>query len=163
MSNKIDLEVSKGSVYNNSNTYSLKYNIKNNDSTSLSLSAVRVVSYAWLQDRYDSLHFTSGVNFIGEIRTFNETPLSGVSTQNGIEELFLGQNSYLINHDTIDSSKVAPQITLIVPNGGSEIGPISISNRTNNSFTIVLPDTPTTSGYFVSWLIPNHFTEYTNI
>lgn len=160
MSNKIDLEVSKGSSYNNSNAYSLKYNIKNNDSTGISLSAVRVVSYAWLQDSNPVSHFTSGVNFIGEIRTFNEVPLSGVSTQNGIEPLYIGQNSYLINHDTIDSSKVAPQITLIVPTGGSEIGPISITNRTNTSFTIVLPDTPTTSGYSVAWLIPNHYTEY---
>jgi len=160
VSNKIDLEVRKGSSYNNSNTYSLKYNIKNNDATGISLSAVRVVTYGWLQDNNPTSHFTSGINFIGDIRTFNEVPLSGVSTQNGIEPLYIGQNSYLINHDTIDSSKVAPQITLIVPTGGSEIGPISITNRTNTSFTIVLPDTPTTSGYEVAWLIPNHYTEY---
>lgn len=161
---KLDLEIGKGVGFNDSNTYSVSLNIKNYDTSSVPLSAVRVSGYFWNQQRtYEA--FTSAVDSNGSFSVITSSDLpnyNGVG-QYGIVDINLTDYVYRIDHGAIDSSTVSPVISLIVPNGQSYIAPISISKRTDNYFEVSLTEVPPTVGYKISWYIPVYDETYSTV
>lgn len=162
MSNKLNLQIGRGNGFNDSNRYSLKFNILNNDTTTVALSALRVISYGWLPQRNILTQFTSGVNFSGNLSQFTSTidPNYGIS-QNGIVNLNETNSTYRVYHNVIDSTKISPQLTINVPNGGASIGTISYINNTDSYFDIVLDSPAPTTGYSISWFLPANYVQYT--
>ena len=158
---KIDLRVSKGQNYNDNSLYSINFELQNNDTSAVSLSALRITGYFWSQSpSYSNL--TSGVYNAGIIRTFTNT-ISNNEHQTGIVQLNTTQSVYHVNHNMIDSSKVSPIVTLNIPINASYISPVSITNRTDFYFDIVLTEIPPTSNYSVSWFLPNTTDTYSGI
>jgi len=155
MNQKLDLLVGKGSNYS-SNTFSMKISVKNFDSASIALNKLKVIAYGWLPYyTFDSTQILTGVTSVGTISQFSSTPSGTI--QSGIISLNTANNVYTITHNPIDFTKIAPNVSLIVPNGGSQISPISLSNRTSISFDVVLDSPPPTTGYQISWSIPAGF------
>lgn len=152
---KLDLKVSRGINYNSGN-YSLNYEIINNDTSAVNVSAVRVVGYMWSQNRRFDLALTSGVNSNGQIQLVSNTNtpnFPGVG-QSGIVNLNSTEYVYRVNHNMIDSSKLAPLVTLNIPSNNSYIAPVSVNNRTDYYFDIVLTELPPNNLYSVTWFIP---------
>lgn len=162
MANKLNLQIGQGNGFNELNRYSLKFDIQNNDSSTVSLSALRVVSYGWLPQRNILTQFTSGVNALGNLSQFTSTvdPNYGIS-QNGIVYLNQTSSTYRVYHNVVDSSKIAPQLTLNVPSGGASIGTVSYINNTDSYFDIVIDSPAPTTGYSISWFLPGNYTQYT--
>lgn len=159
---KLNLQVAKGNGFNEQNKYAIKFDIKNYDTSAIPLSAVRVVSYAWLQHRNILNQFTSGVNATGNLSKFTTEidPLNGVG-QTGLVNLNLSDVSYRVYHNVVNSSKIAPQLTLNAPNGQqSHYTPISYANSTDTYFDILLNDTMPEPGYTVTWFLPGSLEEY---
>jgi len=153
---KLDLKVCRGAGYDDNSKYSVNLQITNTDTNSVSLSAVRVVGYLWSQSRLASETIVSGGVGNGTIQPFTIMPnpnYSGVG-QTGIVNLNTSSYVYRVNHEVIDSSKLAPIITLNIPSNNSYIAPISIINRTDYYFDIVLTELPPNVGYSVTWFIP---------
>lgn len=162
MSNKLNLEVGKGNGFNESNRYSLKFNLKNHDTTTVPLSALRVVSYGWLPQRNILSQFTSGVNYTGDLSQFTSSvdPYYGIG-QTGNVLLNLTATTYRVTHNVINSSKISPQLTVHVPSGQASIGTVSFINSTDTYFDIVIDDPPATAGYSITWFLPGSYDEYT--
>lgn len=161
---KLDLEIGKGVGFNDSNTYSVSLNIKNYDTSSVPLSAVRVTGYFWNQQRTFEA-YSSAVNSNGTFSVINSASLpnyNGIG-QYGIVEINLTDYVYRIDHGAIDSSTISPVISLIVPNGQSYISPISITNRTDNYFDVALTEIPPVTGFKISWYIPVYDETYTTV
>lgn len=159
---KLNLQVAKGNGFNEQNKYAIKFDIKNYDTSAIPLSAVRVVSYAWLQHRNILGQFTSGVNATGNLSKFTTEidPLNGIG-QTGLVNLNLTDVSYRVYHNVVNSSKIAPQLTLNAPNGQqSHYTPISYANSTDTYFDILLNDVMPESGYTVTWFLPGSLEEY---
>lgn len=161
---KLDLEIGKGVGYNESNTYSVMLNIKNYDTSSVPLSAVRVSGYFWNQHRTFS-SYSSAVNDNGTFSVISSAALPNYNGagQYGIVDLNLTDITYRVDHGAIDSSTVSPVVSLIVPNGQAYIAPISISKRTDSYFEITLTELPPNTGYKVSWYIPVYDESYTTV
>jgi len=152
---KLDLKVSRGINYNSGN-YSVNYEIINNDTSAVNVSAVRVVGYMWSQNRRFDLALTSGVNTNGQIQLVSNTAtpnFPGVG-QTGIVNLNSTEYVYRVNHNMVDSSKLAPLVTLNIPSNNSYIAPVSVNNRTDYYFDIVLTELPPNNLYSVTWFIP---------
>ena len=133
---KLDLLSKQGTGYNANNTYATSFNIINYDTNSVALSALRVVSYGWLQN-YTYENYTSSVESKGTITNSN----GGSSEQAGIIALDTVTTTYRINHNSIDTSIITPQLTIKVPASNSEIPVVSFSNNTSTYFDIIL-DSP---------------------
>lgn len=161
---KLDLEIGKGVGFNDSNTYSVSLNIKNYDTSSVPLSAVRVSGYFWNQQRTFGA-YSSAVDDNGSfsVITSADLPNYNGAGQYGIVDINLTDYVYRIDHGAIDSSTVSPVISLIVPNGQSYIAPISISKRTDNYFEVSLTEVPPTVGYKISWYIPVYDETYSTV
>ena len=154
---KLDLKVCQGTGFDNNTNYSLKLEIVNTDTSAISLSAVRVVGYMWSQNPLFSQNLTSGVDSIGEIKTISNSPspnFPGLG-QTGIVPLTTNDYVYRINHNLINSITTAPIVTLNIPNNNSYISPVSVSNRTDYYFDIVLTELPPNNSYSVTWFIPD--------
>lgn len=152
---KLDLKVSRGINYNSGN-YSVNFEVINNDTSAVNVSAVRVVGYMWSQNRRIDLALTSGVNSNGQIQLVSNTSspnFPGVG-QSGIVNLNSSEYVYRVNHNMIDSSKLAPLVTLNIPSNNSYIAPVSVNNRTDYYFDIVLTELPPNNLYSVTWFIP---------
>jgi hypothetical protein len=152
---KLDLKVNRGINYNSGN-YSVNFEIINNDTSAVNVSAVRLVGYMWSQNRRFDLALTSGVNSNGQIQLVSNTPTAnypGVG-QTGIVQLNSSEYVYRVNHSMIDSSKLAPLVTLNIPTNQSYIAPVSVNNRTDYYFDIVLTELPPNNSYSVTWFIP---------
>ena len=127
MSNKLNLLVGRGNGFDQSNRYSLKFDIKNFDTTTVPLSALRITSYGWLPQRNILSQFTSGVNSTGNLSQFTSSvdPYYGIG-QTGTVLLNLTDNVYRVNHNVVNSSKISPQLTVHVPYGEASIGTVSL-------------------------------------
>lgn len=153
---KLDLKVNQGTGFGSSK-YSLNLEIVNNDTSSVTVSAVRVVGYMWSQNRLFSTSWTTGVDNNGDIRLISNTTAPnypGVG-QTGIVNLTVSDYVYRVDHKLIDSTKLAPIVTLNIPSNNSYISPVSVTNRTDYSFDIVLTELPPNLGYSVTWFIPD--------
>lgn len=159
---KLDLEVSRGTGFSD-NKFAFKFSIKNYDTGSIPLSALRVVSYGWLQNIVPNSAFTSGVTSAGSIETISTSSvhMPGNGT-GGIVYLNTADIVYTVNHLEIDPNVVSPQISLNVPYGSSSIGPIAVIDRTATSFKLSLPDVVPTAGYQIAWFLPDIVETYTN-
>lgn len=155
---KLDMMVGKGTSYNNY-TFSMKFNIKNNDTKSIPLSAMAIKVFGNFpyntQTAYDK--FLNITYNVGTLERFKITQTT--STQSGFINLDTYSTKYTIYHEPIDFTKLSPLLSLIVPTGGSEITPLSISNRTSTSFDIVIAGPAPTSGYQIFWNIPGSIIE----
>jgi len=152
---KLDLKVNKGIGYGSDN-YSVNFEVINNDTSAVNISAVRVVGYMWSQNRRFDLALESGVNSNGVIQLVsNEQPPNypGVG-QTGIVSLDTSSFVYRVNHNMIDSSRLAPLLTLNIPTNNSYIAPVSVNNRTDYYFDIVLTELPPNNAYSVTWFVP---------
>lgn len=155
MTHKLDLLVGKGSDYSSSK-YSLAFDIKNNDTTSVSLSNLKVKAYLYTPYKnFNSTQIVTGVNSLGTISKLDSST-NGLA-QTGTIELNTTDYLYTVYHNAIDVTKIAPTLSLIVPTNGSQITPLSISNRTSTSFTIVLDSPVPTAGYKIAWTIPGGY------
>lgn len=161
--NKINLEVAKGNGFNEQNRFALKFDIKNFDTSAIPLSAVRITAYAWLQERNILGQFTSGVNAQGYLSQFTSSvDLSNGVGQTGIVSLDLSKTVYRVYHNVVNSSKIAPQLTINAPIGQtSQISPVAYTNNTDTYFDIVLDDAPPVPGYTITWFLPGSFEDYT--
>lgn len=162
MSNKLNLEVGRGNGFDQSNRYSLKFDIKNFDTTTIPLSALRITSYGWLPQRNILSQFTSGVNSTGLLSQFTSSVDSyyGIG-QTGTVFLNLTDNVYRVTHNVVNSSKISPQLTIHVPYGEASIGTVSFINATDTYFDIVIDDPPANVGYSITWFLPGSYEEYT--
>ena len=91
------------------------------------------VSAADLNIRVDTLENTIGTLLQGEI-----------ICQEGVY-------IYTIPHPEVDLGSSFPQVSLSVPTSASDLYVQGITNRTQNSFDVVLSDAPTISGYKIYW------------
>lgn len=158
---KIDLRVTKGQNYNDNSLYSLSFELQNNDTSAVSLSGIRIVGNFWSQSpSYSNL--TSGIYSNGIIKQIVSAS-SDNSSQTGIVQLSNTQSVYRVNHQMIDSSKIAPIVTLNIPANGYYISPVSVTNRTDFYFDIILTEIPPSNNYSVSWFIPNTAETYSGI
>lgn len=163
MSSKLNLEVGRGNGFNEQNRFAVKFDIKNHDTSAVALSGLRVVAYSWLQYRNILSQFTSGTNSQGMLSQFTSAidPMNGVG-QTGIVNLNLVDKTYRVYHNVVDSSKVAPQLTLNAPNGSNSYATVvSYDNSTDTYFDIVINETMPTPGYTVTWFIPGTYDAYT--
>lgn len=152
---KLDLKVNRGPNYDSGN-YSVNFEVINNDTSAVNVSAVRVVGYMWSQNRRFDLALQSGVNSNGVIQLVSNEPppnYPGVG-QTGIVNLDTSSYVYRVNHNMIDSSRLAPLLTLNIPTNNSYIAPVSVNNRTDYYFDIVLTELPPNNAYSVTWFIP---------
>jgi hypothetical protein len=150
MTHKLDLLVGKGSDYSPSK-FSLAFDIKNNDNVAVSLSNLKLRAYLYTPYKnFSQSQIVSGVNSLGTISQLESTP--GIA-QVGTIDLNTTDYTFTVYHNAIDVSKIAPSLSLIVPTNGSQISPLSISNRTSTSFTIVLDSPVPTEGYKIAWTI----------
>lgn len=69
----------------------------------------------------------------------------------GEVECISGSYVYTIGHPTVDLGSSFPQVSLSVPTSASDLYVQGITNRTQNSFDVVLSDAPTISGYKIYW------------
>lgn len=163
MSSKLNLEVGRGNGFNEQNRFAVKFDIKNYDTSAVALSGLRVVAYSWLQYRNILSQFTSGTNAQGTLSQFTSAidPLNGVG-QNGIVNLNLTGTTYRVYHNVVDSSKIAPQLTLNAPNGSNSYATVvSYANTTDTYFDIVVNEVLPTPGYSVTWFLPGSYDAYT--
>jgi hypothetical protein len=163
MSSKLNLEVGRGNGFNEQNRFAVKFDIKNHDTSAVALSGLRVVAYSWLQYRNILSQFTSGINSQGMLSQFTSAfdPMNGVG-QTGIVNLNVTDKTYRVYHNVVDSSKVAPQLTLNAPNGSNSYATVvSYNNSTDTYFDIVINETMPTPGYTVTWFIPGTYDAYT--
>lgn len=158
MTNKLDLVVAQGSNYSDT-CYSLNFDIYNRDSVSISLSGLDVVSYGWFPERVPGRE-TYTITSAGSLTQY--ITLGSFLGQNGVQVLDRFNTSYRIYHDTIDPTKTSPILTLNIPSGGSSITTPGVANSTSAYFDIVVPDSPPTLGYSVSWYIPGYSNDTTN-
>lgn len=161
---KLNLLVAQGSGFNSQNNFDLSLAIQNFDTSSIPLSAVRVISYAWLQETNIGTQFTSGVNSLGTFSQISSAvdPTNGLP-QSGIVSLNLTATSYRVFHNIIDSTKIAPQLTLNAPNGqSSSIAVVAYANNNPTYFDIILDDVVPVPGYTVSWFLPGNYNTYTS-
>ncbi|WP_194289194.1 hypothetical protein, partial [Pseudomonas helleri] len=88
--------------------------------------------------------FTSGVNAQGYLSQFTSSvDLSNGVGQTGIVALDLSKTVYRVYHNVVNSSKIAPQLTINAPVGQtSQISPVAYTNNTDTYFDIVLDDAP---------------------
>lgn len=159
---KLNLEVARGNGFNEQNRFAIKFDIKNYDTSSVPLSGLRVVAYSWLQYRNILNQFTSGVNSVGKLAAFTSSTdiLNGIG-QTGLVNLNLSSTTYRVYHNVVNSSKIAPQLTLNAPNGQqSHMTVVSYANATDTYFDIVLNDTMPVPGYTVTWFLPGSFDDY---
>lgn len=163
MSSKLNLEVGRGNGFNEQNKFSVKFDIKNYDTSAVALSGLRVVAYSWLQYRNILSQFTSGTNSQGMLSRFTSAiDLSNGVGQTGIINLNQTQTTYRVYHNVINSAKIAPQLTLNAPNGSNSFSTVvSYSNSTDTYFDVVINDVMPTPGYTVTWFIPGSYDEYT--
>lgn len=160
---KLNLEVARGNGFNEQNRFAIKFDIKNYDTSSVPLSGLRVVAYSWLQYRNILNQFTSGVNSVGKLAAFTSSTdiLNGIG-QTGLVNLNLSATIYRVYHNVVNSSKIAPQLTLNAPNGQqSHMTVVSYANATDTYFDIVLNDVVPVPGYTVTWFLPGTFDDYT--
>ena len=139
---KLNLLVAQGSNFNSQNNFDLSLAIQNFETSSVPLSAVRVVSYAWLQETNIGTQFTSGVNSLGTFSQISSAvdPTNG-QPQSGIISLNLTTTVYRVYHNIVDSTKIAPQLTLNAPNGqSSNISVVAYANNNPTYFDIILDD-----------------------
>lgn len=163
MSSKLNLEVGRGNGFNEQNRFAVKFDIKNYDTSAVALSGLRVVAYSWLQYRNILSQFTSGTNSQGTLSQFTSAidPMNGVG-QTGIVNLNLTGTTYRVYHNIVDSSKIAPQLTLNAPNGSNSYATvISYDNSTDTYFDIVINEVLPTPGYSVTWFLPGSYDAYT--
>jgi len=158
MTNKLDLVVAQGSNYSDT-CYSLNFDIYNRDSVSIPLSGLDVVSYGWFPERVPGRE-TYTITSAGSLTQY--ITLGSFLGQNGVQVLDRFNTSYRIYHDTIDPTKTSPILTLNIPSGGSSITTPGVANSTSAYFDIVVPDSPPTLGYSVSWYIPGYSNDTTN-
>ena len=161
---KLNLLVAQGSNFNSQNNFDLSLAIQNFETSSVPLSAVRVVSYAWLQETNIGTQFTSGVNSLGTFSQISSAvdPTNG-QPQSGIISLNLTTTVYRVYHNIVDSTKIAPQLTLNAPNGqSSNISVVAYANNNPTYFDIILDDVVPVPGYTVSWFLPGNYNTYTS-
>lgn len=161
---KVDLKVSRAFDYDDYSKYSINFELQNNDTSAIPLSSLRVVGYLWSQND-DLNRLTFGVNNSGLIKRYASADLPqypGIG-QNGIVQLNNTSFVYRVEHSMIDSSKISPIVSLNIPANGSYIAPISITNRTDYYFDIVITEVPPTVGYSVSWYIPATTETYSGV
>jgi len=161
---KLNLLVAQGTGFNTQNNFDVSLAIQNFDTSSVPLSAVRVVSYAWLQETNIGTQFTSGVNSLGTFSQISSAvdPTNGLP-QSGIVSINLTATSYRVFHNIVDSNKIAPQLTLNAPNGqSSNIAVVAYANNNPTYFDIILDDVVPVPGYTVSWFLPGNYNTYTS-
>lgn len=163
MSSKLNLEVAKGTGFNEQSRFALKFDIKNYDTSAVALSGLRVVAYSWLPYRNILSQFTSGTNAQGTLSKFTSAiDITNGVGQTGIVNLNLSSTTYRVYHNVVNSSKIAPQLTLNAPQGSSSYATVvSYANSTDTYFDIVINEILPTPGYTVTWFLPGSFDDYT--
>ena len=69
----------------------------------------------------------------------------------GEVECISGSYVYTIGHPTVDLGTSFPQVSLSVPISASDLYVQGITNRTPNTFDVVLSDSPSVEGYSIYW------------
>lgn len=157
MTNKLDLLVRKGANYS-ANTFSVNLDIYNRDTTSIALSSISVVSYGWFSERLSGTDYT----IVNPGKLIKFKTLGAFLGQNGLKPIDRFNTSYTVTHEYVDITKTFPILSLNVPAGGAGMTIPSITNRTNTTFDIVLPESAPTNGYSVSWYLPAYSEDVTN-
>ena len=154
---KLNLLVAQGTGFNAQYNFDLALAVQNFDTAAVPLSAVRIVSYAWLQETNIGTQFTSGVNSLGTFYPLSSAAFANSSSQTGIVSLALSATTFRVYHNATNIDLVAPLLSLNAPNGqSSNIVSIAYTNNNPTYFDIVLDDFIPTSGYSVSWFIPSN-------
>ena len=118
------------------------------------------------------IHFMREVLDMNSVVDYQVADITSTSAFNyldlsqGFEPLVPGQRIYQIDHGTIRPGAVSkPQATIVAPNvtageitGSSNVFfALSVFDIQPESFKVILSDSPTISGYYISWNIGNTF------
>lgn len=79
------------------------------------------------------------------------TPSTSGQFYSGIQDIPVDSNLITIEHSHIEVNESFPVVSLVIPTSASQLLVNGITNRTEDSFDVVLSGTPDASGHQITW------------